>query len=54
MSIVNRSAIKNLVGDFKTSNEFYPRLDREVEEMIKKAMARAKENQRRTLMARDL
>ena len=54
MSIINRSELKKIVGDFKISNDFYPVLSEKTEELIRKAMERAKQNQRRTLMSRDL
>ncbi|MBN1502717.1 DUF1931 domain-containing protein [Candidatus Woesearchaeota archaeon] len=54
MSLVARSRIKEIVGDFNIGSDFFPALDREVENIITKAVMRAKENKRRTLMARDI
>ncbi|MFH0875857.1 MAG: hypothetical protein V1859_08010 [archaeon] len=54
MSIVNKTELKKLVGDFKLANEFYPAIDTKVEHMVREAMERAKANQRRTLMGRDI
>ncbi len=54
MSLVAKTQIKELVGDFNISEEFYPAFEREVENILKKALLRAKQNNRRTLMARDV
>lgn len=54
MSIINKSDLKRLMGDFKTAEEFYPSLNKKVEEIVRDAIKRAKANQRRTVMARDI
>ncbi|MBD3203852.1 DUF1931 domain-containing protein [Candidatus Woesearchaeota archaeon] len=54
MALINKSELKNLVGDMKISTEFYPALNMKVEELVRDSIRRAKENQRTTLMARDV
>ena len=54
MYLVTKTQIKSVVGDINISEEFYPALNQTVEKIIKKALERAKANNRRTLMARDL
>ena len=52
-----REIIKKLDGGDTVSNvseDVGPALDNLVEEILKKAISRAKKNQRRTLFARDL
>ncbi|MEM3374657.1 MAG: DUF1931 domain-containing protein [Candidatus Woesearchaeota archaeon] len=52
--LITKSQIKQIVGDVSIAEEFYPALNQEVENLIKRALERAKANGRRTLMARDL
>lgn len=54
MYLITKSQVKQVVGDINISEDFYPALNIEVERIIKKALERAKENGRRTLMARDV
>jgi histone H3/H4 len=54
MALVARSKVKEIVGDFNISNEFFPAIDKKVTELIKESVNRAKKNQRRTVMARDI
>ena len=54
MYLVTKAQIKQVVGDINISEDFHPRLNHEVENLIKKALERAKQNGRRTLMARDV
>ena len=54
MNFINKSELKNFVGDIKISNEFYPALNAKVEELVKEAIKRAKKNHRTTLMPRDI
>ncbi len=62
MGIVNKSKIKEIVNTLQGENqevssvadEVGIRLERVVEEILNKAIKRAKENKRRTLQARDL
>ena len=54
MYLVTKAQIKSIVGDINISEDFYPALNQEVQNIIKKALERAKANGRRTLMARDI
>lgn len=54
MAIVNKSAVKDLAGEFRVSGQFYDKLDAVVAEAMKKAQARAESNGRTTLMPYDL
>lgn len=53
MSIINKSKVKE-ISELQVSEEFLSELEKEVEGLVKKAEKRAKENSRRTLLARDL
>lgn len=57
-SLVVRSQVKNYAKvDEKTlniSNDFYEALNKKVENLIKEASLRAKQNNRNTLMGRDV
>jgi histone H3/H4 len=52
--VVIKSKIKELTAGFSVSADFADELDRKVKRMIEDAMARAKANARKTVMARDL
>jgi len=53
--IIKKSEVKALVGDeYRISQDFYEKLSDAVEELVKSAMARAKENGRKTLKPYDL
>jgi histone H3/H4 len=53
--IIKKSEVKALVGDeYRISQDFYEKLSDSVEEFVKAAMARAKENGRKTLKPYDL
>ena len=54
MYLVTKAQIKQVVGDINISEDFYPALNMEVERILKRALERAKQNNRRTLMARDI
>lgn len=53
MSLINKSRVKE-TSELQVSEEFLNELEKEVENLIKRAEKRAKENSRRTLLARDL
>ncbi len=53
MSLINKSKVKE-ISELQISEEFLEKLEKEVEDLIKKAEKRAKENSRRTLLGRDL
>jgi len=50
--IVKKLDEENVVGN--VAEEVEPALEKKVEEVLKNAIARAKANQRKTLLARDL
>ncbi len=52
--LVNRTKLKEIVGSIQITKEFSEELEKEIEEMIRKACKRAIENNRRTVMPRDL
>ncbi len=62
MTLIVKSNIKKVVKDLQGENERVTsvaeevgfELEKKVEELLKKAIGRAKENKRRTLQARDL
>lgn len=51
--LINKSQVKEKT-EMQVSEEFYVELDKKVEGEIEKAEKRARENNRRTLYARDL
>ena len=53
MTLVNKSKIREYT-ELSVSDEVEMAIERAVEEMIKKAESRAKSNNRRTILARDL
>ena len=52
--LVVKSKIKDVATDCNVSSDFADALDKQVEELVKKACERAKGNNRRTVMAKDL
>ena len=52
--IIVRSRIKELAGDFNVSGDFADALDKKAEQLIKEACERARANNRRTIMPKDL
>jgi histone H3/H4 len=52
--IVVRTKIKDYVKDMNVAGEVGDALDKAVEEILRKAVERAKANSRRTLQARDI
>ena len=52
--LINRTRVKEICGKLSLTQEFTEELDRNVEEIIKKACKRAVQNNRRTVMGRDL
>jgi histone H3/H4 len=53
MGLIVKSKIKDYV-ELNVSEEVARELERKTEELLKKAEERAKENQRRTIFARDV
>jgi histone H3/H4 len=54
MELVIRSKVRELTGEMSVSKDFCDALDTELEHIIQKAIARAKANNRNTVMARDV
>jgi len=52
--LIVRGKLRERAGDLSVSKEFEEALEKEVELLVKKACERAKANNRRTLMTRDL
>ncbi len=53
--VVRKSKVKELVGkDFRVSKDFYDALNDHVQQTIRTAKTRAKENQRKTLRPHDI
>ncbi|MBS1266352.1 MAG: hypothetical protein MAG795_00319 [Candidatus Woesearchaeota archaeon] len=52
--LVVKSKIKDAVQGLNVSGDFAEALDAEVRRLVKRAVARAKANNRKTLMAKDL
>jgi histone H3/H4 len=57
--IIARTQIKTIlkesgIGPDKISDDFLPRLDKKVHQLVIKAAERAKENNRKTVMGRDV
>lgn len=52
--IIVKAKIKELAGDFNVAGDFAEALNAEVESMIKRACDRAKANNRKTVMGKDL
>ena len=53
-SLVVRSQIKKLIGELNLAGDFTPTLNAKVEELINKAIERAKANKRKTIMGKDV
>jgi len=49
-----KSAVRELVGDFRVSEDFWEALNKSIEAVVKKAVERAKENGRKTVRGADL
>jgi histone H3/H4 len=54
MTLVVKTQIREFIKEMNVSNDFLIGVEKELEEIIKKAIERAKANNRRTLYARDL
>ncbi|MBW2969004.1 NFYB/HAP3 family transcription factor subunit [Candidatus Woesearchaeota archaeon] len=52
--IVVKAKIKELTGECNVSGDFAEALDKKVTQMVKEACERAKANNRRTVMAKDI
>ena len=54
MSLVVKAMIKEIAGTFIVSGDFSDAISQKVEQMIKDAIERAKANNRRTVMPKDI
>jgi len=54
MSLIVRSKVKAAIKGMRFSGDFYKALDKKVEEMLKEAAKRAKDNGRATIRPYDL
>ncbi|MEM4282453.1 MAG: DUF1931 family protein [Candidatus Woesearchaeota archaeon] len=52
--MIVRSRIKDVAGDFNVAGDFADALEKKVEQLIRDAIERAKANNRRTVMSKDL
>lgn len=52
--IVVKAKVKDVVKDMNVAADFVEALDEEVKSFVKKAVERAKANNRKTVMAKDL
>ena len=52
--LIVKSAVRELVKDMRISDSFFDGLNKAVEELVKKAVARAKANGRATLREEDV
>ena len=52
--LIVKNAVKEAAKDVNVSSDFYESLDEEVQDLIAKAVERAKANKRKTVQARDL
>lgn len=53
-SVVVKSKIKELVGNYNVAGDFADALDQKVKMLVKDAVGRAEGNNRKTVMAKDL
>ncbi|MEM3126689.1 MAG: DUF1931 domain-containing protein [Candidatus Woesearchaeota archaeon] len=54
MTVIVKAKIKEIASEFSVSGDFADALDRKVTELVKEACRRAKDNGRKTVMAKDL
>ena len=52
--LVVKAKIKEIAGDVNVAGDFADALNRKAEQLVKDALERAKANNRRTVMAKDL
>lgn len=53
-NLIVKSGVQEETGDFSVREEFYDELEEEVERLLEEAQKRAAENDRSTLMPRDV
>ena len=54
MSLIVKSNIKSVIGEVNLGGDFADALNQKVEQLIKDACDRAKANNRKTVMAKDI
>lgn len=54
MGLINKSKVREYLDGMNLGEDLVLELEKEVDEMLKKAVKRARENFRRTVYARDL
>jgi len=54
MSLINKSKVKEIVPGFNVSSDVYEALNKKCEQVLREGVERAKANNRRTLMGKDL
>ncbi|MFT4304171.1 MAG: hypothetical protein ACMXYG_06415 [Candidatus Woesearchaeota archaeon] len=52
--LINKTKVKEIVGNMQMTKEFTDSLDNYLEETIKKSCKRARDNGRNTVMGRDI
>lgn len=52
--LIVKSAVKDALDDMNVASDLYDALDDEVEDILENAERRARENERKTVQARDL
>jgi hypothetical protein len=52
--LVVKAKIKEIAGDFNVAGDFADALNKKTEQLVKEALDRAKANNRRTVMAKDI
>ncbi len=52
--LVVKAKIKEIAGDFNVAGDFADALNKKTEQLVKDALDRAKANNRRTVMAKDI
>ncbi|MFH8120456.1 MAG: DUF1931 domain-containing protein [Candidatus Aenigmatarchaeota archaeon] len=53
-NVIVKSAVREIAGDVRISDDFFTALNKKVVEMIKEAVKRAEANGRKTLRAADV
>jgi hypothetical protein len=54
MGIINKCKVRSYLDGLNLGEDVVPKLEREVDEILKRASERARQNLRRTVYARDL
>lgn len=54
VDVINKAGVRKEAENVNVGSDFYNRLDEEVKRMIKRSIARADKNGRKTIKARDV